>query len=105
MPAVEMKDSYDRAMAHLPRVWPHVMYLIENRAAMKGHLIICSLALVCLCMWTLDLFAAASSSPDSHASAPPRGIFTVSRYGVSVGPTAQGSEVDQRDLSALNLLV
>jgi TPR repeat protein len=71
---------------------------------MKSGFFISSLALVCLCMWTLDLFAAASSSPDSHASVPPRGIFTVSRYGISIGPTAQGSEFDQRELSALNLL-
>jgi len=104
MPAAEMNDSYDRAMAHLPRVWLHVIYPIESRAVMKGHLIISSLALVCLCVWTLDLFAAASSSPDSPAGAAPRGVSSVSRNGVSIGPTALDSEFDQRDLSALNLL-
>ena len=71
---------------------------------MKSGFFISSLALVCLCMWTIDLFAAGSPSPDSHAGAGSRGIFTVSRYGVPMGPTAQGSEFDQRELSALNLL-
>jgi TPR repeat protein len=104
MHAAEIKDSYGRAMAHLPRVWLHVMYLIGNRAVMKGHLIISSLALVCSCMWTFDLFAAAFSSPDSRAGAAPRGISSVSRNSVSIGPTALISEFDQRDLSALNLL-
>ncbi len=99
-----MKHSYDRALAHPPRVWLHVMYLSENRAVMKGPLIISSLALVCSCIWTLDLFAAASSSPDSRAGAAPNGIATVSRNGVSIRPTSLISEFDQRDLSTLNLL-
>src|SRR5882762_11186524 len=88
--------SYHRAMAHLPRVWLHVICPFESKAVMKRHFFVSSLALACLCMWTLDLFAAASPSPDSHASAGSRGIFTVSRYGVPIGPTAQGSEFDQR---------
>ena len=71
---------------------------------MKGPLIISSLALVCSCIWTLDLFAAASSSPDSRAGAAPNGIATVSRNGVSIRPTSLISEFDQRDLSTLNLL-
>jgi TPR repeat protein len=71
---------------------------------MKGRLIISSLALVCSCMWTLDLFAAASSSPDPRAGAAPRGIASLSRNSVSIGPAASISEFDQRDLSALNLL-
>lgn len=71
---------------------------------MKGNLIISSLALVCLCTWTLDLFAAASSSPNSRVGAAPRGISSVSRNGVSIGPTALASDFDQCDLSALNLL-
>jgi hypothetical protein len=76
----------------------------ESRAIMKGGFFICSLALVCLCMWTLDLFAAASPSLGPHASAPPRRILTVSRYGVSIEPTVQGSEFSQREFSVLNLL-
>jgi TPR repeat protein len=104
MPAAKMKDSYDRAMAHPSREWLHVMYLIGNRAVMKGRSIISSLALVCSCMWTLDLFAAASSSPDSRAGAAPCGIASVSRNSVSISPTDLISEFDQRDLSALNLL-
>ena len=72
---------------------------------MKDNLIISSLAFVCLCTWTLDLFAAASSSPDSRVGAAPRGISSVSRNGVSIGPTALASDFDQRDLSALNLLI
>jgi hypothetical protein len=68
-------------MAHLPRVWLHVMYLIENRAVMKGHLIISSLALVCSCMWTLDLFAAASSVDNIGNS-----------YGVR-NPNSRGSQL------------
>jgi TPR repeat protein len=70
---------------------------------MKGRVLISSLALVGLCMSTLDLSAAGSSSPDSHASAPPREILAVNRYGVSTRPKAEGSEFDQRELSALNL--
>jgi TPR repeat protein len=104
MAAAEIKDSYDRAMAHPSGVWLHVMYLIGNRAVMKGRLIISSLALVCSCMSTLDLFAAASSSPDSRAGAAPRGIASVSFDSISIGPTASIGEFDQRDLSALNLL-
>jgi TPR repeat protein len=69
---------------------------------MKSGFYISSLALVGLCMWPLDLFAAACSSLDSHAGAPAHGSFAVNRYGVSIGPTAQGS--DQRELGALNLL-
>src|ERR1700751_4654759 len=71
---------------------------------MKGHLIISSLALVCSCMWTLDLFAAEPSSPDSRAGAAPRASSSVRRKGVSIGPTSLISEFDQRDLSTLNLL-
>jgi TPR repeat protein len=71
---------------------------------MKRGFSISSLALFFFCMCTLDLFAAESSSLDSHASAPPHGVFTASRYGSSIGPTSQGSEFDQRELSALNLL-
>jgi TPR repeat protein len=65
---------------------------------------ISSPALVGLCMWTADLFAAGASSLDSHASTPPWGSIAVSRHGYSFGQTAQSSEFDQRDLSALNLL-
>jgi hypothetical protein len=54
-------------------------------------------------MWTPDLFAADASSLDSHANAPLRGIFTVSRYGYFIGQTVLGSEFDRRELSALNL--
>ena len=71
---------------------------------MKSGFFISSLALFCFCMWTLDLFAAESSSLDSHAGVQSHGAFAVSRNGVSIGPTAQGNEVDQRELSALNLL-
>lgn len=71
---------------------------------MKGHLMISSLALVCSCMWTFDLLAAASFSPDSRAGASPRGISSVSHNSVSIGPAASISKFDQRDLSALNLL-
>jgi hypothetical protein len=74
-------------MAHLPRVWLHVICSVESKAVMKSHFYTSSLALVCMCMWTLDLFAAASSSRDSHTVAAPRGI-----------------EFDQRELNALNLL-
>lgn len=95
--------SYHRAIAHLPRVWLDMISPFEKRAIMKSGFV-SSLALVGLCMWTPDLFAAGSSSLDSPASAPPRGILTVSRYGYSIGQTAQGSGVDQRELSALNLL-
>lgn len=90
-------------MAHLPRVWLHVIHLIENRAVMKVHLIISSLALVCSC-WTLDLFAAVPSSPDSSTGAGARGISSVRRNVVSIGPTALIGEFDPRDLSNLNLL-
>ena len=71
---------------------------------MKGQLTISSLALVCSCMWTCDLLAAASSSPDPRAGASPRVISSVSHNSVSIGPAASISEFEQRDLSALNLL-
>src|SRR5258706_13447981 len=89
--------SYHRAMAHLPRVWLYVICPFESSAIMKSGFFVSSLALVGLCMWTLDLFAAESSSLDSHAGAPSHGFFAVNRYGVSIGPTVQGSEFDQRE--------
>ena len=95
--------SYHRAIAHLPRVWLHMIFAFERRAIMKSGFI-SSLSLAGLCMWTPDLFAAGSSSLDSPASALPRGILTVSRYGYSIEQPAQGSEFYQRELSALNLL-
>ncbi len=55
-------------------------------------------------MWTRDLFAAESSSLDSHAGAQSHEAFAVSRNDVSIGPSASGDEFGQRELSALNLL-
>lgn len=75
---------------------------VHSTTAKSGF--VSSLAMVSLCMWTPDLFAAGASSLDSPASAPPRGIFTVSRRGYSIGQTVQSSEFDQRELLALNLL-
>jgi TPR repeat protein len=71
---------------------------------MKSGFFIPSLALLCFCMWTLDLFAAESSSLDLHAGVQSHGALAVSRNGVSNGPTVQGNEFNQRVLSALNLL-
>jgi len=53
---------------------------------MKSGFFISSLALVCLCMWTLDLFAADPLRRTRTPALRPRGIFTVSRYGVPMGP-------------------
>jgi hypothetical protein len=70
---------------------------------MKSGLI-SPLSLAGLCMWTPDLFAAGFSSLDSPASALPRRILTVSRYGYSIEQPAQGSGFYQNELSAQNLL-
>jgi hypothetical protein len=70
---------------------------------MKGSHLISSLAFVGLLMWTLNLSAAEFFPLDSRASAPRQEILAVGRSGVSRMPL-QDSELDQHELSALNLL-
>jgi TPR repeat protein len=72
---------------------------------MKSGYFISSLILVGLCMWTLDLFGAESSSWTSHARASPREIVAdVGRGNTSFGPTELSSEFAQSELSAMNLV-
>jgi len=71
---------------------------------MKSSHFISSLAFVGLLMWTLDLSAAEFFPLDSRASAPRQEMLAVGRGGVSRMTLAQDSELDQHELSALNLL-
>jgi TPR repeat protein len=73
---------------------------------------VCSLVLVGLFICALDPSAAESSTPESHTGCSPLSIFSsaaeaddaVIRFGVSTASTAEGRDIDQSGLSALNLL-
>jgi TPR repeat protein len=71
---------------------------------MKSSHLISSLAFIGLLMWTLDLSAAEFFPLGSRVSAPRQEILAAGRSGVSRMPSVQDSELDQRELSALNLL-